>query len=253
MPLDSDIITLARSTRVEDEVCRRGIKLGGKVERTGPCPVCGGTDRFSINTRKQVFNCRGFGGGTVVDMVMHLDGCDFAAAVCTLAGIEPDRPAPKSDPVRVAEAQAKAAQTELEEFIDGNDKWWRAMRIWHEAVPIENAPVEVYLRAYRKLDIPDGVSGPVLRYHAACPFGRGTHPGTIALVRNIETNAHQAIHRTALNPDGIPVKISGKTGRMALGSTGNGAVKFTDDADVAAGLFVAEGLETTIGGMMSPR
>src|SRR5215468_8907822 len=96
--LDSDTITLARSTRLETEVGRRGIKLRGKVEREGPCPVCGGTDRFSIHTRKQVINCRGFGGGDVIAMVQHLDGRDFPTAVCTLAGIEPGRPAFKPDP-----------------------------------------------------------------------------------------------------------------------------------------------------------
>jgi phage/plasmid primase-like uncharacterized protein len=27
-------------------------------EWAGPCPMCGGKDRFSVNTRKGVFNCR---------------------------------------------------------------------------------------------------------------------------------------------------------------------------------------------------
>ena len=31
---------------------------GRGADRCGPCPVCGGTDRFSINIRKQVFRCR---------------------------------------------------------------------------------------------------------------------------------------------------------------------------------------------------
>jgi hypothetical protein len=48
----------ARAVRIEDEIARRGIKLRGRVDRCGPCPMCGGTDRFAINTRKQVFNCR---------------------------------------------------------------------------------------------------------------------------------------------------------------------------------------------------
>jgi hypothetical protein len=75
----------------------------------------------------------------------------------------------------------------------------------------------------------------------------------VALVRNVTTNDIQAIHRTALNPDGTPVKIDGRTARLALGSTRNGAVKLVDDADVAAGLFVGEGIESTLAGMMLPR
>jgi hypothetical protein len=86
--IDAGTIAVARAVRIDDEIARRGIRLRGKVERIGPCPVCGGADRFSINTRKQVFNCRGFGGGDVIAMVQHLDGCTFAEAVLTLAGAQ---------------------------------------------------------------------------------------------------------------------------------------------------------------------
>ena len=66
----------ARAVRIEDEIVRRGIKLRGKIERVGPCPKCGGNDRFSINTKKGVWNCRQCGvGGDVIKLVEHLDGC----------------------------------------------------------------------------------------------------------------------------------------------------------------------------------
>jgi phage/plasmid primase-like uncharacterized protein len=87
--IDAETVALARAVRIEDEIARRGVRLRGKVERVGPCPVCGGTDRFSINTRKQVFNCRGFGGGDVIAMVQHLDGCTFPVPSSAL------RPAPR--------------------------------------------------------------------------------------------------------------------------------------------------------------
>ena len=62
-------------------------KIRGGIERCGPCPVCGGDDRFSINTEKQVWNCRGCGkGGDVIDLVRHIDGSDFTAACTKLAG-----------------------------------------------------------------------------------------------------------------------------------------------------------------------
>jgi putative DNA primase/helicase len=77
----------AKSVRIEDEVARRGVHLRGQKERAGPCPQCGGTDRFSINTAKQVFNCRGCGrGGDVIAMVQHLDGVSFKQAIATLVG-----------------------------------------------------------------------------------------------------------------------------------------------------------------------
>jgi putative DNA primase/helicase len=85
----------AKAVRIEDEVARRDIKLNGKlnsngVERDGPCPRCGGTDRFSYNIKKQTWNCRGCktkaDKGDVIGMVQWLDGCDFIAACTTLNG-----------------------------------------------------------------------------------------------------------------------------------------------------------------------
>jgi phage/plasmid primase-like uncharacterized protein len=80
----------ARAVHIEDELARRGIRLNGKVERAGPCPKCGGDDRFSINITKQIFNCRGCKvGGDIIDLVRHLDGVEFIEACTTLAGPPP--------------------------------------------------------------------------------------------------------------------------------------------------------------------
>jgi len=81
------VIERARAIYIEDEIARRGIRLRGGIERSGPCPVCGGTDRFAINIRKQVFLCRGCGvAGDVIKLVQHIDGCTFIDAVETLSG-----------------------------------------------------------------------------------------------------------------------------------------------------------------------
>jgi putative DNA primase/helicase len=80
-------VVKARSVPIEDEIARRGIKLRGKIECCGPCPQCGGTDRFAVNIRKQVFNCRGCGGqGDVIALVKFLDNVDFKGACETLTG-----------------------------------------------------------------------------------------------------------------------------------------------------------------------
>jgi hypothetical protein len=77
----------ARNVPIEAELARRGIQPKGKIERCGSCPKCGGDDRFSINTAKQVFNCRGCGaGGDVIDLAQHLDDVDFITACETLTG-----------------------------------------------------------------------------------------------------------------------------------------------------------------------
>ena len=87
-------VNKARAVPIEHEVERRGIELKRVgVERVGPCPVCGGDDRFSINIKKGVWNCRGrAAGGDVIELVKHLDGVDFLAACTTLAGEPPPKP-----------------------------------------------------------------------------------------------------------------------------------------------------------------
>jgi len=83
----------ARAVRIENEVARRGINLRIQgAEHVGPCPHCGGDDRFAINSDKQVFNCRGCGArGDVIALVEFLDGCDFKAACTTLTGEPPPK------------------------------------------------------------------------------------------------------------------------------------------------------------------
>ena len=89
----SSALERARSIPIEDEVSRRGVKLRGTVERAGPCPRCGGRDRFGVNVRKQVFNCRQCGAkGNVISLVKWLDDCTFAEAIETLAGESTERP-----------------------------------------------------------------------------------------------------------------------------------------------------------------
>jgi hypothetical protein len=254
MPHDTDTVAIAKSVRIEDVIARRGIRLRGKVEREGACPVCGcGDDRFSINTRKQVWNCRGCNkGGDVIALVMHLDNCSFAEAVRILTGIDPDRPAPKPDPARLAEARAKAEAQARAAIADERQRMMQASAIWRESEPIENTLAWLYLTHHRGLVVPDGVSGRVLRFHPACPFGTTTYPCLIALVRSIITDKPQGIVRTALNPDGTKLKIDGKTARKAKGPTKGGAIKLTDDGEVTTCLGVGEGLENVLSMRSTP-
>ena len=84
------MIEAAKAVAIDGELARRGVKLKrfGR-ELVGPCPACGGRDRFGVNTQKGIWNCRGCArGGDVIDLVQHLDGTSFAAAVETLTGRE---------------------------------------------------------------------------------------------------------------------------------------------------------------------
>jgi hypothetical protein len=86
----------ARAVRIEQVIKQRGglnLRRVGQ-ELVGPCPRCGGDDRFGVNIAKQVFNCRQCKAtGDVIALVEHIDRCNFAAAVETLTG----KPKPKAN------------------------------------------------------------------------------------------------------------------------------------------------------------
>jgi phage/plasmid primase-like uncharacterized protein len=106
----SDATSRAKARRIESVIEERGIKLNGLgSDRSGPCPQCGGEDRFSINTDKQIFYCRQCEAtGDVIDLVQLLDQCGFREAVATLNG----EPSPSSlSPVERARYDFDMART----------------------------------------------------------------------------------------------------------------------------------------------
>lgn len=124
-----------------------------------------------------------------------------------------------------------------------SDRTALAMRIWREAQPAKGSPVESYL-ARRGLHLVDDINE-VLRYAPACPFAGTRTPAMVALVRNVVTDAPQAIHRTAVTLEGQKALVNGRD-RLALGSLRGGAVKLTADAEVTYCLGIGEGIESSL-------
>lgn len=149
------------------------------VERSGPCPVCGGTDRFSINLKRNYWNCRGCGRGgrDGIGLVMHGLGLadDFLAACEVVEGPRPNPPAGETeddraerrrrqqarlDEIRRAREAADATR-ESEENAYREKERAKAFGWWRQGFPLFATPAEVYLRA-RGLDLPPGMR---LRWH----------------------------------------------------------------------------------------
>ena len=110
----ADILAVARA--------RLDLKLtsgrGGK-ELTGPCPDCGGDDRFVVTSiaKKKVFRCRGCGkSGDVIALVEFLDKCDFDRAVEKLTG------EPKPQPQRKANGKASGKLGKIVAIYDYTDE-----------------------------------------------------------------------------------------------------------------------------------
>jgi hypothetical protein len=233
--IPADIVRTAAAVRLEDELARRGVRLKGKIELAGPCPVCGGTDRFAINTRKQVWNCRQCRvGGNVIDLVRHIDGVSFPDAVALLAG---DNPRPRV----ISKPAVKYSDDEHAP---------KALSIWREARDPRGTLVEHYF-AHRSLELPNEAAGEAIRFHPTCPFGGARVPAMVALVRDVVTDEPKAIHRTALDAGERKASIDGKD-RLALGPVGGGAVKLTPDENVTTCLGIGEGIETALSMRLAP-
>jgi hypothetical protein len=134
----ADILSLAE---------RQGAKLKrtGVSEWAGPCPVCGGKDRFGVNITKQVWNCRGCSrGGDVIDLAQHAGGETFAEAVAALSGETP--------------AGFKFSARQRDPNDDHDDVRRRrdmARGLWAQRKPPAGSIAETYLRKAR------GYGGPL--------------------------------------------------------------------------------------------
>jgi hypothetical protein len=104
-------------------------------EWAGPCPVCGGRDRFSVNTKKGVFNCRGCGvGGDAIALTRHVLGCSYPDA---LAFLGDDGDGWRARERRWCDSDAAKSKPD------------RARWIWRQRQPIERSIAETYLREAR--------------------------------------------------------------------------------------------------------
>jgi phage/plasmid primase-like uncharacterized protein len=215
-------IEYARRIAIEDEINHRGIKLKPQgSERVGRCPVCGGHDRFSINIRKQVFNCRGAVGGDVIALVQHLDGCDFITAITTLTGNDPRKQTP---PAKVA-----ARDDDERHNID------LAEAIWRETLPLGPEAVAHFVR--RCIDINHVPEQGGLRFHPHCRWpGRVTKPCIIGRFTTTLGNEPRGIWRRP---------ISGEKA-IALGPMSGCVIRLWPDEAVEQGLVVGEGVETVL-------
>jgi putative DNA primase/helicase len=207
--------------------------LGGEVSGSNvlcPGPSHGANDR-SLSVQAAGASPDGF----IVHSFSDDDWRECHAFVCSKLGRAPFKPGQY-------EARATREKPVIAKTRDNSDA---ALNIWQEAVSPRGTLVEAYLNS-RCLDLPDEAAGDAIRFHPHCPFGGARHPAMICLVRNVLTNEPQAIHRTALTPDGPAIKHDGKTFRLTLGTIAGGAIKLTPDEDVGQGLCVGEGTETCL-------
>lgn len=223
------------------------LKKIGPHELSGPCPRCGGTDRFNVNTSKGTWFCRGCNakGGDALSILMHVRGLEFREAVRDLTGESADVECPAPAPIAVAAKPKAVDDAARKAFI-------RRMveKTLHGLVPIIGTEGEAYLRRERKIETGELVdvlgSTAAIGWHPECFFQQDRHrldQRTLGAIVAIMTDPLTGkptggISRTYL--------CEGKKVAKAKGLGPAGVVRLTPDENVLGGLHLAEGLETAL-------
>lgn len=264
-------IELAKSAPILEAAQKLGatLKKSGSNEWAGPCPTCGGVDRFSVNTAKRVFNCRGSeGAGDVIAMVMHIEGVHFVPACELITGEKrPDNSRDETEAERIErERRNEYRINELRGRQEAQDKEAaersrkeeeHVAKVVDRAVPIDGTHAESYIRArglnpqrrftgdlrfVRDLDYwgqPDNAG-------SSKPIKLGEFPALVAIIRAFDGGII-GISQTYLDPvDPKKLKPPGSprnANKKIRGEKKHGMIRL---GRVGATMAIAEGWENAL-------
>jgi Toprim domain/CHC2 zinc finger len=242
-----------------------GLKRSGR-ELIGPCPVCGGVDRFSINTKTNLWHCRGCeAGGDAIASEMHFNGYSFVEAVRALIGKDagtPNRRQPT--PAEIAAREARETKRRREEAQEAARNASSAAKIIARLQPVAGTPGETYLRDVRKIDVSRPAIRRVLEGVEALGWCERTcfwQPDPNKPLHEFHGQWLGAIIGILTDPvtgerTGGITRTYSCEGRklcraMSLGGVGRkGIIRLTPDDEVATGLHLGEAIETSLSAMI---
>lgn len=117
-----------------------GLSPGYLNGKHGPCPACGGKDRFRFDDKdgSGSFFCNACGAGYGVNLVMKLLNCDFPTAAKEVERI--------MMALQISPAVRAPAKLHQKPAIDPLEGWRKCRRVWHESIAVTPGdPVWLYL------------------------------------------------------------------------------------------------------------
>lgn len=227
------------------------LKRAGR-EHVGPCVACGGSDRFSINPGKNLWHCRGHGGGLgAIGMTMHIAGLSFLAACEALTGEPNPRTNRPARPLSEAEQAERNRQRlkmeddrrrrEAQETAQNQDTVEFCAKIIGECVAVEGTLAERYLHLF-DLPTPPGGWPECLMFHPALNYpGKGKMPALVARVDDV-SGQMTGIWREFIRADGRKADVEFQ--KLGLGPVAGGAVRM---GGMAKHIGTAEGVRSALG------
>ncbi|KRA44683.1 hypothetical protein [Devosia sp. Root635] len=250
----------------------RGWKLSNGVDRCGPCPKCGGKDRFAIHTQKNTFNCRkcGLSGSGVIDLVMKTEDVPFVDACEIITGRKASEPL---DPERARQLDEQRRRDEQRRQSDAERYRLKAIgdavTLWNRSVepgPAGSGGVLDYLalrglkpsRWLREIPVLDYVTEVMVDGRKTWPV---IHSGPAMIAGVVQPDMQmQAVHVTWIDLGQAkgkvalhhPTRMDEKTGafeplpsRKVFGHKKGGSIRlFTPSAGLRR-IVMGEGIETT--------
>ena len=218
--------------------------------RHGPCPACGGRDRFRFDDKNGSgsFFCSHCGAGDGFKLVQRLYDFSPRKSLQLVAGaLGMDGGFLNLPPI----ASKNIIRSPSDDSAASKLRYLR--RLWNRSAPVESGdPVDTYLRKTRRLELLTMTSE--IRYCEQLEYREeekpdawvttGVFPAMIARIAS-PTGDFAGLHRTYLTTDGkkAPVKEPRKMVVTHRGATKGAAIKLFSPGTV---LGVAEGIETAL-------
>ncbi|WP_373354093.1 primase-helicase zinc-binding domain-containing protein [Pseudoroseicyclus sp. CXY001] len=192
---------------IAERLALEGLHKSG-AERVGPCPACGGTDRFALNVAKDVWLCRHCtpDGGDGIALVRLVLSCDLPAAIAWLVGSAEVELSPEVAERRARERAQAKREREEEAARRRAEAVAMAREMWAAGKPAKGSAVADYL-ACRGLASMAAAPPPCLRFAPSLPYlvgqgrdARTIHEGPVMLAAIAQPDGSLgAIHRTWLD------------------------------------------------------
>ena len=210
--------------------------LGGDMRGNSalvPCPICqpeGRKDQRGLSltaaSERTLFKC-------------HKSGCKAPYILAELRS----RGIIQGHGFSVKKSQEEMDRSKQERRKQFQEKQQHCDKIFNEAVPITDTPVEWYLQNRGIVGLKGHKMRNTLRYHPALYHAPSKQnlPCMIARIRG--SNGYpMGLHRTYLKPDGS-AKANVDNAKMMLGPASGGSIRFGPNRPIIA---LAEGIETAL-------